>query len=302
MSNLSPIVLFVYNRLDHVKQTIDALQKNTLASESKLIIYSDNAKNSSAQKSVDDVRSFIATIDGFKSVKIIKRDANLGLAKSIISGVSEVVNKYKRVIVLEHDLITSSDFLEYMNKGLDFYKNNEDIFSITGSNYLKQIPEDYDHDLFLFYRACSWGWATWEDRWKKVDWQVKNFNSFIKNKNKVALFNRGGDDLSDTLTAYMKGKIDVWAIRWSYAHFENNKYCLYPVNSKIENIGFDGSGENCTSESKFFSAVSKAYNIKFHYDMSLDSQISSEFQKLHKYNLQNKIKQLVKKIVGYYDI
>ena len=111
MSSLAPVVFFVYNRLDHTAKTIEALKKNTLANESDLIIYSDGAKNDSSKQHVDQVREFIDTIYGFKSIKIIKRENNLGLANSVIRGVSEVIKEYKKVIVLEDDLIFLLQYL-----------------------------------------------------------------------------------------------------------------------------------------------------------------------------------------------
>lgn len=299
---LAPIVLFVYNRLNHTKETLTALKNNELAKQSKLIIYSDGAKTSMDFDKVQEVRNYIKTVNGFDSVKIIERETNLGLAKSIIGGVTEVIKKYGSVIVLEDDLITTKDFLTYMNKGLEAHKANKQIYSITGSNYLNNIPSDYKEDTFLFYRACSWGWATWEDRWNKVDWEVKKFSKFIHNRQEVKKFNRGGDDLSDTLTAYMKGKINVWAIRWSFCHYENNAFCLYPVTSKIENIGFDGSGIHCNETTNSFIMNSKLCDVHFSQNIQLDKGVAQNFHELHKYNYKNKIKQLIKRLIGYYNV
>ena len=133
--DLAPIVLFVYNRPWHTKQTIEALRKNELAKDSNLFIYSDEAKNDEARKSVYEVREYIDTIDGFKNITIIKREKNFGLASSIIDGVTKIINKYGKVIVLEDDLITSAYFLNFMNAGLDAFKNRDDIFSITGFSF-----------------------------------------------------------------------------------------------------------------------------------------------------------------------
>ena len=130
--NLAPIVLFVYNRPWHTKQTVEALQKNELAKESELFIYCDEAKNEDAGKSVDEVREYIDKVDGFKKVTIIKREKNWGLADSIIDGVTKIVNEYGKIIVLEDDLVTSPYFLKFMNDGLEFYKDEKKVFGITG--------------------------------------------------------------------------------------------------------------------------------------------------------------------------
>ena len=121
--NLAPIILFVYNRPEHTKKTLESLKINELASESSLFIFSDGSKNENDKKSVDEVRKYISTISGFKEIKIILREKNLGLADSVISGVTEVIEKYGKAIVLEDDIVTSKYFLKFMNEALDFYED-----------------------------------------------------------------------------------------------------------------------------------------------------------------------------------
>ena len=161
MINFAPIVLFVYDRPFHTKQTIEALQKNQLASLSELFIYSDDAKNYGSQDNVDEVREYIYKIGGFKKVTIIKREKNWGLANSIIDGVTQIVNKYGKIIVLEDDLVTSKYFLTFMNNALEFYKYEERVWHICGWNY----PINFDglDDVFLSRLMNCWGWGTWKD-------------------------------------------------------------------------------------------------------------------------------------------
>jgi len=246
--NLSPIVLFVYNRPWHTIQTVEALLKNDLKAQSNLIIFADAAKDDHNIENVKEVINYIKTINGFKSVTIYEREINYGLADSIIDGVTSVIDAYGRVIVLEDDLVTSPLFLKYMNESLEHFENEKHIFSITGYNFpssLMKIPANYIYDTYLNYRCMSWGWGTWKDRWNITDWEVKDFNSFIKNTNEVKLFNRGGKDLARMLKLQMAGEIDSWAIRWCYAHFRNQAFCSYPVKSLLKNIGHDGSGTHC---------------------------------------------------------
>ena len=301
-NNLAPIVLFVYNRLDHTKKTIEALQKNSLANKSELFIYSDGPKNDDIKEKVKEVRKYIKTIKGFKNITIIEREVNFGLAKSIINGVTEIFHSFDKVIVLEDDLITTSDFLEYMNEGLNTFDKREDIFSITGVNYPISYPKEYDKDIFLFYRCASWSWATWKDRWKKVDWEVKDFKEFIKDNPKVRLFNESGEDMSDMLTAQLKGKIDSWAIRWCYAHFKNSAYCVYPKYAKVRNIGFDGSGVHCSPTTTKFDTILSNKKIAFDKDIKINNEIVKEMQKLYRYNLKNRVKKIIKRLIGYYKI
>ena len=175
--NLAPIILFVYNRPEHTKKTVEALKSNLFASESLLFIFSDGYKNQNDKRAVEDVRKYISTISGFKEIKINLKDNNLGLANSVISGVTEVINKYDKAIVLEDDIITSKYFLKFMNEALDFYEEDKRIYSISGYNFPIKIPESYQHKIYISPRPSSWGWATWKDRWEKVDWNISDFDS-----------------------------------------------------------------------------------------------------------------------------
>lgn len=181
---LAPIVLFVYNRPDHTRQTVEALQQNILADESELFIYSDAPKDTTSIKKVNLVRKYLMQVQGFKKVTLIFRERNWGVAKSIIDGVTTVVGKYSRVIVLEDDLVTSPFFLTYMNRALETYATDNRIMSISGYNHPRRVmkfPRSYKNDVWLSLRNSSWGWGTWANRWGKVDWQVKDYETFSQN-------------------------------------------------------------------------------------------------------------------------
>lgn len=288
--SLAPIILFVYKRPGHTKKTIDSLSKNVLANESELYIYSDNAKTSEDEKLVGEVKNYIESIKGFKKINIEKREKHLGLAESVIAGVTEILSVYKKVIILEDDLVVSPDFLIFMNKALDFYENNQSIFSISGYNFPIKIPNEYQKDFYIFPRASSWGWATWLNRWEKADWEIKDFELFKSNKTMQAQFNLGGSDLSSMLMAQKYGYINSWAVRWSYAHFKNNAYCLYPVLSRIKNIGFDNTATHKVKTSKFEIEINytKA-EIKFSNDLEINKQIFSQLNDLLKLSPLRKI-------------
>jgi len=251
MSKLAPIILFAYNRLTHLQQAVMSVQMNVLAIESDLFIYSDGPKNSEDSIKVKSVREYLKTISGFKTIRIIEKEHNNGLANSVIAGVTEVLQKYPKVIVVEDDLRVSVDFLSFMNAALDFYSQNPQVFSISGYNFPIDIPTNYHYDVYLSYRASSWGWATWRDRWNKADWEVRDYQEFKKDRSAQRLFNRGGEDLTPMLHKQMKGVIDSWAIRWAYSHFKNDAYCIFPVISKVNNIGKDGSGTHSRKTHKY---------------------------------------------------
>jgi hypothetical protein len=183
------------------------------------------------------VREYIYSISGFKSVNIICEAENKGLANSVISGVTTVLKTYDEVIVVEDDLLVSSNFLQFMNQALNYYKNNEKILSISGYTY--PLKPRIGDDIYFTRRACSTGWATWIDKWINVDWKVEDFNSFKKNRTAQRRFNRMGSDLTHQLYKQMNHKVDSWAIRWYYHQFKNHLYTVYPTASKIKVFGFD---------------------------------------------------------------
>ncbi|MEY4572063.1 MAG: hypothetical protein RLZ10_1289 [Bacteroidota bacterium] len=247
---LAPIVLFTFKRLDTLKQTIEALEKNYMAKESELIIFSDAAKGDADKIAVEKVREYLVTIHGFKKIIIHEAKQNKGLAQSIIDGVSQVLKTHDSVIVLEDDLVTSPNFLNFMNESLIKYLNIENVFSISGFSFDLKFKEKFYSDSYFLNRGWSWGWATWKDRWEKVDWKIIDYNSFINNKTARKNFSKGGSDLNGMLDRQMTGKLDSWAIRWFYNQFKLNGLTLFPVHSKIVNEGFGKDATHTTGSSR----------------------------------------------------
>jgi Glycosyl transferase family 2 len=245
----APIAFFTYRRLKHTQRTIAALLNNYLASQSDLIIFSDGSKNETDIEDVAIVRDFLKTINGFLSVSIIHQEHNIGLAKSIISGVAEVLKKYGRVIVVEDDLLTSPYFLTYMNDGLDLYTNDERVVSIHGYAYPieKQLPETF----FLRGSNC-WGWATWRRGWDCFNPDGAYLLNELEKRNLIAEFDFNGTyRYTQMLKDQIAGNNNSWAIRWYASAFLANKLTLHPGRSLVQNIGNDGSGTHCSYNSIF---------------------------------------------------
>ncbi|MDB1941837.1 glycosyltransferase [Clostridium tertium] len=301
--NLAPVVMFVYNRVDHTKKTIEALTRNKLANESILYIFSDGSKNNDDINEVKIVRNYIRKLNyGFKKIIIIESDYNKGLAKSVIDGVTRIINEHKKVIVLEDDIITSENFLEYMNDGLKYYEDNHRIWSISGYNLPIKIPIDYKNDIYFGYRACSWGWATWKDRWEKNDWDVSDYTEFMNDKKKIKVFNRGGNDMSNMLDRQMKNEINSWAIRWCYSQYKNDSYCVYPVISKVKNIGNDGSGTNCDKNNLFDTVIDSSTRKTEFLDTVIENEeILKNFRKYFKRPLLPRWLEIYLKNKGVYN-
>ncbi len=262
--DLAPLVLFVYNRLDTTKKTIENLKKNTLAKDTDLFIFSDAAKNDSGKEKVQNVRDYIHKITGFRSIKIVEAEKNKGLANSVITGVTDIIVKYGKVIVVEDDLLTAPQFLQFMNDALEFYKEDRRIWSISGYQYPIKMPAKYNETVYASYRASSWGWATWLDRWESIDWLIGDYKKYRYNPIRILSFCKGGTDLDKMLRYQMQGKLDSWAIRWCYNQSRQNKYTIYPVKSLVDNIGTDGSGTHCDPTSFRFHQT-LAYDFKYQF-------------------------------------
>lgn len=239
----APIVLFVYNRLAHTQRTIEALQKNILATQSDLIIFSDAAKNETDAVEVQEVREYICTVTGFRTIRVEERDENLGLAESIISGVSQVISQYGRVIVLEDDLVTSPAFLSFMNHALDRYQTQGKVWHISGWNY--PIDNDGLEDTFFWRAMNCWGWATWADRWACFEKSPHRLVSNWSKSEKKSFDLENCGVFWPQVVANADGRIDTWAIFWYATIFERNGLCLNPSVSYVNNIGHDGSGVHC---------------------------------------------------------
>jgi hypothetical protein len=287
---LAPIVLFTYKRLDTLQQTVQAVQENYLAADSDLYIFSDAAKGESDIGAVNEVRKYIHSIKGFKTITIYESQLNKGLASSIIEGVTDILNIHETVIVLEDDLISSPNFLNYMNGSLDFYGAEDKVFAISG--YSIPIDSSSESDVYFTSRSSSWGWATWKDRWVNIDWEIRDYSSFKNNNSLRHDFNKMGSDMSRMLDRQVQGKINSWAIRWCYHQFKNNLFSVYPLISKIKNVGFNSIDASNTKE-KFNPYQTKLDNgvkreFQFSKDIDLDPKIIKQFTK--PYSIISRIK------------
>ncbi|MBE9869287.1 glycosyltransferase [Campylobacter concisus] len=292
----APIVLFVYNRPDHTKQTLEALLANKLADQSELFIYSDAAKSKNDEIKVEEAREYIKKISGFKNVTIIEREKNFGLANSIIDGVGKVINKYSKAIVLEDDIVTSPNFLQFMNNALDFYSDNKSIMSISGYMYPCKIYHSYKKDILLFNRFSSWGWGMWSDRWNLINFDISANDKIFHDKNLQKKFNVGGEDLYNMLLLQLQGKINSWAIRTALTSALNDKVTVYPIKSLVKNIGFDNSGVHC-GETHAYDTVLDSVFLPEVSDVSVDDNIVKIIRNKFSPTKLQKLKSLIRKII-----
>lgn len=259
----APIVIFAFNRLKPLELLIDSILNNTEAIHSDLYVFVDGYRERKVgeKEKVYAVRKFVESISGFKSLHYRFNDINIGLGPSVISGVSEVINKYGRAIILEDDLVLSNNCLCFLNTALDKYVNENKVFSICGYTNKVKLPSEYNCNSYFCVRSSSWGWATWADRWNSVDWNLENW---IAVENMKKSFNRwGGSDCFQMLKDWKEGRNSSWAIRFCFAQFLQNKLSLFPTVSKVKNNGFEGDGMNCKTYSRFKYIFDKSEDKNF---------------------------------------
>lgn len=302
----APVVLFVYNRLFLLEKTVVALKNNIGAQETDLIVFSDGSKSKEDKDKVDQVRSYLKKITGFKSLTIIERDDNVGLASSIISGLADIFSKYDAAIVLEDDLITSPYFLSFLNEGLKKYLDDERVGSINGYIYPigKQLPDNF----FLCHANC-WGWGTWKRAWGLFcpDAEMLLKKLLERNSQKQFDFNNS-IPYTEMLQQQAQGKINSWAIRWMASLFLENKLSLYPGEPLAINIGLNEDGTHSRKggatymQGQLTTQVYKVENISMKEDLRARKLIGKFFyqffkHQMNKNNYWNRIKQSIRKVL-----
>lgn len=263
---LSPVVVFAYNRPHHLRDTLDALNRNGLAEDTELFVFVDGAKNEQEKEIVNETKRVLNDFEQrsrFRRIEATADDTNKGLANSVISGVTRILEDYESVIVVEDDIITAPDFLRYMNDCLTFYRADSRIGAISAYTPDFKAPSSYRHDLFLSKRGNSWGWATWREIWQNTDWEVSDFAAFCNDRRSKRKFAQTQFRAVEMLYEQMQGKIDSWAIRWDYSFFVRGLYTVYPMKTKIMNIGCDGSGTHGVKENqKVMNVCENSYTLE----------------------------------------
>jgi len=273
-----PLALFVYNRPEHTKQVLSALRENNI---DLLYVFSDAAKKDASSVEVGEVRDINDKIDWDK-IEIVKRAEHGGLANSVKQGVAEILQRYDKLIVLEDDCVPSSDFYNYMCQCLEHYEDEERVFCTSAYSHpiKKREFKKYPYDVFFWQRFWSWGWGTWRRAWQKYDPDLERLLRTVKAKN--INLEKFGRDILSTIQAQVNKKIDSWAVNWFLTIIVNDALTVYPVSSRINNIGYDGSGVHCGLSKK--------------YDVELTSSISAEKLRFPEQIEENKeiIRQIIK--------
>ena len=283
MTNLAPIIVFCYNRADHLCKTLGWLQANKHAAESTLYVFCDGPKANATDEQIKKIEATRAVVDemavkpAFKEVHVLKRTENLGLGTSIITGVTEVINKHGKAIILEDDLETSPLFLDYMNKCLEHYENRKSVFSVSGLSRPhpeRFYPADYPYDVYVSLTHHPTGWGTWADRWVQVDWEVKAYDVMKNQPEMIAALRRiEYSDWEAIKEIHEQGK-NLWSARFALAHFVNYAVSICPIVSYINHIGWDAEATNATASSQWnFDRLADKEEIRFCDILYVDKRI-----------------------------
>lgn len=238
----APVALFVHRRADHTREVVRSLQANAEAPRTRLYVFADGARRASDDAGVAEVRSYARSISGFASVTVVERDRNLGLAASIIAGVTAVLEDHEAVIVLEDDTVVGPYFLRFMNDGLACYRDDDLVASIHA--YVYPVGVELPETFFLRGADC-WGWATWRRAWRHFDADGAALLRRLQDSGEVHVWDHDGTSgLLEMLEGQVAGDVDSWAVRWTASTFLDGMYTLYPGRSLVHNIGNDGSGRH----------------------------------------------------------
>ncbi len=270
-----PIVIFLYNRPKHTKNLIETLKKNNLSKNQKIFIFCDGPKNSEDILKINKIKSILKN-SNLNICKVFFKKRNVGLSKNIIYGVTYILNKFEKCIVIEDDLILNPAAINFMNKMLNFFKDDQKIGSISAYSYIHNYKGYKGKKFYITKRHCSWCWGTWSRVWKNIKWNKINYKNHFESEIEMNKFSYGGNDLNLLLWGQYKNLIDSWAIRFNYFCSKNNLYSIQPRFSMILNNGQDMSG----THEKY--KLKKKINIDFNPKINNKSKTLSQITKSKK--------------------
>ena len=248
MNTPAPIAIFVYKRARHVRQLLQSLARNAPVARSPITVYCDGPRGEHEAQEVRAARAAVRELAPAHA-RIVERERNLGLARSVIAGVSEVIAEHGRAIVLEDDLELSRSALDYFNSALERYRDAERVMHIAGYMYPvgAALPESF------FYReATCYGWATWARAWQRFEPDARVIRAAVEARGARGAFDvEGSIDFFGMLENQIAGRADSWAVRWYGSLWLHGGLALHPGRSLVRNTGFDGSGENSGTSSSW---------------------------------------------------
>lgn len=294
---LAPIGLTVYSRLNHLVQTIDALKKNTLARASKLFVFSD-APREGDEDPVQALRTYARNIDGFEEVVVVERDENSRINNNR-GGQQYLLDKYEKMIWMAEDIVTGPGFLEFMNRALDYYRDADNIISVTGYSPAIELPPDYERDVFFLQRFNAWGFGTWKSKYAKIkEIDAREYQTKMKDRSFYRSLVSNGQDIPGMIDKEVRGDIDALDVKIMYQQILHGWYTVYPRRSLVQNIGHDGSGLHCRVTKKFHHDVlwDKVEHFDFPEEVQEDHRIVSANRRFRSIGIRGRFVELMRRL------
>ena len=308
MNNFAPVLIPTLNRHVHFKRCVESLSACIHADKTDLYISLDYPLKDNHWEGYELIKAYLPTIKGFKTINVIEREKNYGAVDNFFKSLEYIFESHNRLIFSEDDNVFSSDFLSFVNKGLDIYKDREDIFSINGYNYPIGIPKNYQNNIYMWSGFSAWGCGIWKEKWEKVDWHYTGLKTYLENMQNVKKLNSIAEIYVPALrrileTGYVTGDSLI-----CYHQIINNMLSVFPVVSRVRNTGHDGSGINCGyMESDLYRKQviytgSDSYNLP--HDIKPNEEINRILKKHFRISFKSKIKtaaKLLLKNAGFYN-
>jgi len=277
------IVLFVYQRPDHTRRVLDGLRRNDI---DELYVFADGPTQDDDHARIQEVREVVDSIDWCRT-NVVERSENWGLAENTVDGLNRMFSNHDRVIMLEDDDVPAPDFVDFMEQCFDEYEDDDHVMSVTGYSPPLSLPKDYPHDVFFTYRDTTWGWGTWKGAWTQYDRRPDELRKVIEaegNRLRSDL-DKAGRDLYPMLQNQLAGETDSWSVWWALTIVQNGGICVNPVESRIRNIGHDGTGIHCNDTDKFDVEVRgdrETGDLTFPPSAEIDPEINKLYNDFHR--------------------
>lgn len=302
ITQFAPVLIPTLNRYAHFKRCVESLAKCTHAEKTDLFIALDYPLHDGHRDGYEEIKEHLPKINGFKSVIIIKRDRNFGAVDNFLESLDEVFEKYDRVIISEDDNVFSIDFLAFVNKGLEVYEKRSDIFSISGYQYPIKVPQSYKDDVYIWTGYSAWGVGIWKEKWNKVDWGYHELKNFLDDKRNIKKIKSIADNYVEALKNILKTGYITGDTLISYHLIIHGLYSIFPIVSRVRNMGHDGSGVHCGYlEKDIYSAQVLNLNnsdTNFPINIAKSSKMYKRLKAHFRYSLWVKTKRKIKNILS----
>jgi hypothetical protein len=290
----APIMVMVYDRLNHLKGLVASLLENNLAKDTDFYLISDAHYKEEHQKTIQEVRAYADTITGFKSVTIIKNIDNIGTDKSYQKLMDVIFEKHDRLVFFEDDNLVSPNYLEFMNASLDFYKDYPEVVYVCGYNFPINIDKSYEYDVYFLYSVCAWGYGMWRE--KVLNVKDLDREEMRRDKRTLSKIKKRSYQLYDILMSDLYKDRYLNDARIGYLMARDNLVSVFPTASLVKNTGHDGTGLHC-KENEFFQAQEKDDSFrpkKFPLEIAMNKDIENKMKIYTRTTFRNALRSSLK--------